>query len=137
LEIRATGSERRLETLARTSEFAAGAHREHRGRAAVVVDRHFAATVVAATVVAAGMRAEDEAGEEDHGDDEDDAGHDADPCGHRSEPAVASRLRIGWTWLCGGSGRGNRAGLGVRRQRCFTHDLEHASDADVPVLNWI
>jgi hypothetical protein len=106
-----------------------------------VIDRHFAATVLAATVVAARMRAEDEAGEEDHGDDEDDAGHDADPCGHRSEPAVAARFGIGGGrrggWLCGGSGRGNRAGLGVRRQRCFTHDLEHASDADVPVLNWI
>jgi hypothetical protein len=103
-----------------------------------VVHPHFAATVVAATVVAAaGMRAEDEAGEEDHGDDEDHAGHYANPCGDRSEPPVAAPLGIRGSRLCGRRGRGDRASLGFRRQRCFTHDLEHASDADVPVLNWI
>ena len=43
-------------------------------------------------VAATGVRAEEEAGEEDDGDDEDDARHDADPGGHRGEPAVAWRL---------------------------------------------
>ena len=51
------------------------------------------------------MRAEEEAGEEDDGDDEDDARHDADPGGHRGEPAVAWRLGVDGR-------RGGRCGSG-------------------------
>src|ERR1700730_8653643 len=86
LEVRATGSKWRLETLARTFELAAGAAGVHHLEAVM------ATTVVVLPTVAAGMRSEDEAGEEDDGDDKDHACHDADPSGHRGDPAMAVRL---------------------------------------------
>jgi uncharacterized low-complexity protein len=92
------------------------------------------AMVVAAAVVATGMRAEEEAGEEDRSDDEDHACDDANPGSHRGKAAVAVPLnrdgRCG-RGFCGGHG----AGCGFRRRRCFAHDSEHASDVDVPVMN--
>src|ERR1700676_1076787 len=74
LEVRAAGSRWRLETLARTLELAAGAHREHCRAAGVHhLEAVMATTVVVLPTVAAGMRSEDEAGEEDDGDDKDHA----------------------------------------------------------------
>ena len=46
------------------------------------------AIAVAPAAMAAGMRAEEEAGEEDRADDEDHPGDDADPGCHRGEAAV-------------------------------------------------
>jgi hypothetical protein len=139
LEVRATGSKWRLETLARTLELAAGAHREHRRAAGVHhLGAVMATTVVVLPTVAAGMRSEDEAGEEDDGDDKDHACHDADPSGHRGDPAMAVRLG-GYGRRCGrrrcGGGYGASRRFGGRR--CFTHEPEHASGTDAPVLNWI
>jgi hypothetical protein len=92
--------------------------------------------VTPAAVMATGMRAEDEAREEDRADDEDDTCHDADPGSHRGEAAVAWRLDSCGRW-CGGRGRGGGDGVGrgFGGRRCFTHDSEHASDVDVPVMN--
>ena len=46
-----------------------------------------------------GMRAEDEAAEEDDRDDEDDASDDADPSGDRGEPRTARlALDVGGLW---------------------------------------
>ena len=81
------------------------------------------------------MRAEEEAGEEDDGDDEDEARHNPDPGGNRGEPAVASRLGD----YSGGLGRRRRGGghrAGRRfRGRWFAHVSEDASDADASVMN--
>src|SRR4051812_30648713 len=68
LEVRSTGCRWRHH---RTLELAAGTHREHRRRPTPVEDRHFTITVVS-TPMAAGVRAENETGEEDDRDDEDD-----------------------------------------------------------------
>jgi hypothetical protein len=95
-----------------------------------------AVAVAPAAVVATGMRAEDEAGEEDDGDDEDDAGHDADPGSHRSEPAVAVRL-CDYGSDRRGFGGGQRTGCRFGGRRCFTHETHDASGADVPALNSI
>jgi hypothetical protein len=95
-----------------------------------------AVAVAPAAVVATGMRAEDEAGEEDDGDDEDDAGHDADPGCHRGEAAVTRRLDDGGCWGRGFGG-GHGAGRGFGGRRCFTHETDDASDADVRALNSI
>jgi hypothetical protein len=46
-------------------------------------------SAVVAVVAASGMRTEDEAAEEDHGDDEDRPGHDADPGRDGVEPRAA------------------------------------------------
>jgi hypothetical protein len=78
-----------------------------------VEDRDFTVTVVPTAVSAAGMRAEDEAGEEDEGDDEDDARHDPDPGYRRGEPTVASRLDMGGR-RCGGRLGGGANGTGRR-----------------------
>jgi hypothetical protein len=95
-----------------------------------------AIAVAPAAVMATGMRAEDEAGEEDNGDDEDDTCHDAHPGGHRGEAAVAWRLDGGG--CCGrGFGGGHWAGRGFGGRRCFTHETDDASGGDVPALNWI
>jgi hypothetical protein len=139
LEVRATGSKWRLETLARTLELAAGPHLEHRRAAGVHhLEAVMATTVVVPSTVAAGMRSEDEAGEEDDGDDKDHACHDADPSGHRGDPAMAVRLgrygrRCGRRRCGGGYGASRRFG----GRRCFTHEPEHASGTGAPDLNWI
>ena len=91
-----------------------------------------AMTVAPAAVAATGVRAEEEAGEEDDGDDEDDAGHDADPGGHGGQSGVA-------TWLnsiySGWGGGGNGASRRFKGRGCFAHSPEDAIDADVSVLN--
>ncbi|GAC1637791.1 MAG: hypothetical protein NVS4B6_07350 [Mycobacterium sp.] len=87
-----------------------------------------------ALVAAAGAHAEEEAGEEDDGNDEDHAGHDADPGGNGGQPGVATWLYsiyIGW---CGG---GNGAGRRFRGRGCFAHEPEDASAGDVSVLNCV
>ncbi len=112
LKVRATGAKRRLETWAWTLELAAGPHREHRRRA-LVEDRDFTVTVVATAVSPAGMRAEDETGEEDDGNDEDDARHNPDPGGDRGEPTVAPRRGVGGR-RCGGWLGGGGHGTGRR-----------------------
>src|SRR5258708_36865669 len=68
-----------------------------------------ATAVVPPATVATGMRAEDEAGEEDDGDDEDDTRHDADPGSHCGEAAVALRFGRGGG-RCGGGPRGGCRG---------------------------
>jgi hypothetical protein len=95
-----------------------------------------AIAVAPAAVMATGMRAEDEAGEEDDGDDEDDTCHDAHPGGHRGEAAVAWPLDDGG---CCGRGFGGDHGTGrwFGGRRCFAHDSEHASNVDAPALNSI
>ena len=120
-----------------TRTVAPGTHLEHR-RAAAVHHREavMATAVVPPATVATGMRAEDEAGEEDDGDDEDDTRHDADPGSHCGEAAVAVPLgRCGRR--CDGGGGGHGAGRGFGGRRCFAHESELATDADVPVLNSI
>ena len=84
----------------------------------------------AAVVVATGMRAEDEAGEEDDGDDEDATRHDANPGNRCGEATMAMPLGDGF-------GSGQRTGCRFRRRRCFTHETDDASGADVPALNSI
>lgn len=51
--------------------------------------------VLAAAVMTAGVRAEDEAGEEDHRDYEYDAGDDPDPCGDGAKSGPARFLAHG------------------------------------------
>jgi hypothetical protein len=94
--------------------------------------------VMPTAAVATGMGTEEEAGEEDRADDEDHAGHDADPGSHRGEAAMAWRLD-GCGRPCGGRrrGGGHGAGLGFGGRRCFTHETDDASGADVPALNSI
>jgi hypothetical protein len=90
----------------------------------------------AAVVVATGMRAEDEAGEEDDGDDEDATRHDANPGSRCGEATMAMPLGDDGSgrW---GFGSGQRTGCRFRRRRCFTHETDDASGADVPALNSI
>jgi hypothetical protein len=92
----------------------------------------------AAVVVATGMRAEDEAGEEDDGDDEDATRHDANPRSRCGEATMAMPLGDDGR-RCGGrrSAGGHGAGLGFGGRRCFTHETDDASGADVPALNSI
>jgi hypothetical protein len=89
-----------------------------------------------AAVMATAMGTEDEAGEEDDGDDEDDTSHDADPGSHRSKPAVAARL-CDYGSDRRGFGGGHRTGCRFGGRRCFTHETDDASGADVPALNSI
>jgi hypothetical protein len=92
-----------------------------------------ATAMVVTSAVATGMRAKEEAGEEDRSDDEDHPGDDAYPGSHRGQAAVAVPLnRDG---RCGrGFGRGYGASCGFGRRRCFAHELEHASPSDVSVM---
>jgi hypothetical protein len=92
--------------------------------------------VMPTAAVAAGMRAEDEAGEEDRTDNEDDTGHDADPGSHRGEPAVAARL-CDYGSDRRGFGGGHRTGCRFGGRRCFTHETDDAAGVDVPALNSI
>jgi hypothetical protein len=92
--------------------------------------------VVVAAAVPTGVRAEDEAGEEDDGDDEDDTCHDADPGRDRAEAAMAWRFGRHGCWL-GRRRRGDGAGRGFGGRRCFTHETDDASGANVPALNSI
>ncbi|OBI75080.1 hypothetical protein A5663_04345 [Mycobacterium sp. E740] len=91
-------------------------------------------TVVAAgmatSVMAARVGTEDEAGEEDHRDDEHDAGDDADPRGDGAQPRVAPFLTRGPRFdggVPGCSDYGFRAWFGW----CFAHDSHIAASFDV------
>jgi hypothetical protein len=94
------------------------------------------ATAMAPTMVTTGVRAEEEAGEEDDGDDEDATRHDADPGSRCDEAAVPWRFGSCGCWL-GRRRRGDGAGRGFGGRRCFTHETDDASGADVPALNSI
>jgi len=87
-----------------------------------------AVVLVPAVVAAAGMRAEDEAGEEDRRDDEHDAGDDADPSQHLVELA-------GLVFDRGGGHGGDRCygrervRRGIRRlERFFRGFVTHVID---------
>jgi hypothetical protein len=90
------------------------------------------AVAPALVAAAAGAHAEEKAGEEHDGDDEDDAGHDADPGSHRGQPGVASWFNSIYSGWCGGGNWGSRRFGG---RDCFAHEPEDAVGVDVSVLN--
>jgi hypothetical protein len=102
-----------------------------------VVHRALGATVAAVVTTAmAGVRAEDEAAEEDRADDEYDACDDADPRGDLGEPAgLADDDRLGCRRR-GWRGAGlDGSGLGFGRRRCFAHEVDDDRLGEVPVMN--
>jgi hypothetical protein len=103
-------------------------------------------TVATVTVMStSGVRAENEAAEEDDGDDEHGARHDADPCsdgGEPARPAVADVPVLVWRKCrrrrCRGLGRRrgvDRAGRWFCGRGCFAHVSDDGRGFEVLVMN--
>ncbi|MDT5288170.1 MAG: hypothetical protein QOF88_3059 [Mycobacterium sp.] len=134
------------ESTRSAGEDEAGSRPEHRAHVLAVLVHLPATAVVAATattpvMAAAGVRAEDEATEEDDRDDEHGACHDADPRGDGGEsarPALVLVWRRRWR-RCRGNGRRRRGFDGTGRwfggRGCFAHVPHGGRGSEELVMN--